>query len=365
MHIQSQDEIMKNWPKEWDSPLVSIRCITYNHEPYIAQALDGFLIQETDFPFEIVVHDDASTDKTADIIRKYEAKYPKIIKAIYETENQYSKHDGSLRRIMENACKGKYIALCEGDDYWIDPNKLQMQVDWLETHPDYTMCCSDAVIKSPDGILDWHRYENDCDIPVEDMILGGGWFVQTATIVYRKDLLKKYPEACRTCYVGDYPLQIWSVINGNVRYFARKTATYRFLHPGSWTSKRSTMSLEYLQKYYLSEFTMFTELNAITKGKYNSLFANLEARALYDLLQERKKDKKNILKTFRKYEKEFSWQQKIEGFLIRLRLWSLIGPYQLAIQKRYKDAIYSLPFLKIIIPFIYYNVLGHKRLPKV
>ena len=119
--------------------MVSIRCITYNHEPYIRQCLDGFVMQKTNFRFEAIAHDDASTDGTADIIREYAEKYPDIIKPIFEKENQYSKHDGSLVRIMDEACKGKYIAICEGDDYWIDSLKLQKQVDFLEANPDYGM----------------------------------------------------------------------------------------------------------------------------------------------------------------------------------------------------------------------------------
>lgn len=117
-------------------PLVSIRCITYNHEPFIRQCLEGFVMQQTNFPFEAIVHDDASTDGTAAIIREYAEKYPDIIKPIYETENQYSKHDGSLRKIMDAHMRGKYIAICEGDDYWIDPLKLQKQVDFMESHPE-------------------------------------------------------------------------------------------------------------------------------------------------------------------------------------------------------------------------------------
>lgn len=98
----TQEQIMQNWGTDnAENPLVSVRCITYNHEPYIAQALDGFLMQKTNFPFEVIVHDDASTDKTAEIIREYEKKFPKIIKPIYESENQYSKHDGSLGRIVD------------------------------------------------------------------------------------------------------------------------------------------------------------------------------------------------------------------------------------------------------------------------
>ena len=125
--------------------MVSIRCTAYNHEPYIRQCLEGFVMQKTNFRFEAIVHDDASTDGTADIIRAYAEKYPDIIKPILETENQYSKHDGSLRRIMDAHTHGKYIAYCEGDDYWIDPLKLQKQVDWLEEHDDYVMSHSNCL----------------------------------------------------------------------------------------------------------------------------------------------------------------------------------------------------------------------------
>lgn len=125
------------------SPLVSIRCLVYNHEPFLRECLDGFIMQKTEFTFEVIVHDDASTDGSAAIIREYAEKYPDIIKPIYETENQYSKRDGSLQRIMNAAIHPavKYIAMCEGDDYWTEPYKLQKQVDFLETHLDYSLCC--------------------------------------------------------------------------------------------------------------------------------------------------------------------------------------------------------------------------------
>jgi len=125
--------------------LVTIRCLVYNHEPYLRQCLDGFVMQKTNFKFEAIVHDDASTDNSAAIIKEYAEKYPDVIKPIYETENQYSKRDGSLSRIINKAIapSSKYIAYCEGDDYWTDPLKLQKQVDFLETHPDYSICSHD------------------------------------------------------------------------------------------------------------------------------------------------------------------------------------------------------------------------------
>ena len=133
--------------KDNQQPLmVTIRCIAYNQERYIRDCLEGFVMQKTNFRFEAIVHDDASTDGTAAIIKEYAEKYPDIIKPILETENQYSKHDGSLQRIMAEGCKGKYVAFCEGDDYWTDPLKLQKQVDFLESHPDYSLCFHNAIM---------------------------------------------------------------------------------------------------------------------------------------------------------------------------------------------------------------------------
>lgn len=124
-------------------PFVVISCITYNHEKYIRATLDGIVMQKASFPFVAIVHDDASTDMTSDIVREYAKKYPDIILPIYETKNQYSKHDGSVGRIMREvrmATGAKYVAFCEGDDFWTDPLKLQKQIDFLESHPDYSMC---------------------------------------------------------------------------------------------------------------------------------------------------------------------------------------------------------------------------------
>lgn len=132
----SQEEIMKQWNcNHTNTPLISIKCMTYNHQEYISQAIDGFLIQKTNFPFEVLIHDDASTDTTIDIIKEYQKYFPKIIKPIFENENQfkYRKHHEKINKVL----RGKYIAFCEGDDYWIDENKLQMQVDFLEGNPEY------------------------------------------------------------------------------------------------------------------------------------------------------------------------------------------------------------------------------------
>ena len=146
----TESDIVKDWDGK-NKPIVTIRCLTYNHEKYIAQALDGFLMQETNFPFEIFVHDDASTDNTADIIRQYEKRYPNILRPIYEEENQYSKKDGSLGKIVRDNTRGEYVALCEGDDYWTDPHKLQKQYDILAKCADVKMCTHKVECINEDG----------------------------------------------------------------------------------------------------------------------------------------------------------------------------------------------------------------------
>src|SRR5690606_7564710 len=124
------------------TPLVSISCITYNHAPYIRQCLDGLVMQQCNFTFEVLIHDDASTDDTQEIIKEYQKKYPEIIKPIFQDENQYSIGiRGIMPRFNYPRAQGKYIALCEGDDYWTDPLKLQKQVDFLEANPEYSLVC--------------------------------------------------------------------------------------------------------------------------------------------------------------------------------------------------------------------------------
>lgn len=172
-------------------PAVSICCATYNHVHFIRQCLDGFVMQKTKFPFEVLIHDDASTDGTQDIIREYETKYPDIIKPIYQKENQYSKGVRVSLVYNYSRVRGKYVALCEGDDYWTDPYKLQKQVDFLETHPDYVMCShqfnrywqADGRLEE---IADPHFKGADYDL---SNLIGGRWLSQTLTVMYRRSAL--------------------------------------------------------------------------------------------------------------------------------------------------------------------------------
>lgn len=178
------------------------------------------------------------------------------------------------------------------------------------------MCCSDAVIESPDGILDWHWYGKDCDIPVKDMILGGGRFVQTATLTYRGGLLDGYPKECMDCHVGDYPLQLWAVLNGKVRFFSIKTATYRYSHNGSWTDSQKKMSIELLIKKWQSEIDMLQALDEFSHYQFHKIFKRKQNAFILEnslFASQKVRDKKTIrkiLSSFSEINKSFSLLQK-------------------------------------------------------
>lgn len=127
-----------------NQPLVSIVSMVFNHAAFLRDCLDGLVMQETSFPYEVIVHDDASTDGSAEIIEEYASKYPGLIQPILQQENQYSKKVHIGNTFIYPKVRGKYIAICEGDDYWTDPHKLQRQVDFLESHPEFVMACSRA-----------------------------------------------------------------------------------------------------------------------------------------------------------------------------------------------------------------------------
>lgn len=258
-------------------PLVAIQCITYNHESYIRDALEGFVTQKTEFPFVAIVHDDASTDGTALIIREYAEKYPDIIKPIYETENQYSKKDGTLTKILNDAIEAlnvKYVALCEGDDYWIDELKLKTQIDFLENNLEYGMCYTNSHILKNEKLSSFNVFNGSKSIGIRDMIIAGGGLCPTATIVLRFNIYKDFHKIISPLPVGDYPLQVYCAYKSEVRYLNIITSVYRFGNNGSWTAeKRKAMDIE---SRIANSRIIDQELNRITFGKYECLFDILE-----------------------------------------------------------------------------------------
>jgi len=221
-----------------DNPLVSICCLAYNHAPYIRQCLDGFVMQKTNFPFEVLIHDDASTDRTADIIRGYEAKYPDIIKPIYQSENQHKKGTGILQNIVFPITKGKYIALCEGDDYWTDSCKLQKQVDFMEANPEYSMCFHFADVVYENGKkTDYILYEDLEEREYTANEIVENWIVPTASVLFQTKFSKNIKWDQRFT-AGDIVLFLSMAQCGKIFCLGDKMSIYRRLDSGVTLSRK-------------------------------------------------------------------------------------------------------------------------------
>ncbi len=264
-------------------PIVVIRCTVYNHEPYLRDCLEGFVMQQTNFPFVAIVHDDASTDNSAAIIREYEEKYPNIIKPIYETENQYSKQDGSLGRIMNAAIEAtgaKYVAMCEGDDYWIDPLKLQKQVDFIEANPEYSICFHkvNTLIQATGEIKEEFIVR---DMPGKSTILdlAEGNYIHTPSVMYRKypNILETY-QRLMPCLPGDYVMWMLLAEKGNIYKFNEPMAVYRY-GSGVWSNNYGINNYLHMIKTLckLSIVLESSEVRKILQKQINSMSNELSS----------------------------------------------------------------------------------------
>lgn len=252
-----------------DEIMVSIDCIAYNHEKYIAESLDSFLMQKTSFRYEILVHDDASSDGTAAIIREYERKYPDIIKPIYQIENQYSKGK-KVGMINRERAKGKYIAICEGDDYWTDPYKLQKQFDYMEANPSCALCIHAAnKIDADSGILMYEIRPGVTNrmFTVEEVIKGGGGMCATNSMFFPAALIRKMPGFYYNSPIGDYPLAIHLALQGETFYFDCNMSVYRYLSSGSWT-KRTITNKNRMIEMHNALIRLLHEVNEYTDSRY-------------------------------------------------------------------------------------------------
>lgn len=215
------------------SPLVTIQCMAYNHEPYIRQCLAGFVMQRTNFRFEAIVHDDASTDGTAAIIKEFAEKYPEIIKPIFEKENLYSKGDGSILQVMEENSCGKYVAICEGDDYWIDPLKLQKQVDFLEQNLHFSLVYTDYIVENEKGERLLVRKPDFISGKCTERLLQGENPIATLTVMYRQEYMTDYIEFLRNIpfrlLFDDKVRWIWHSTKGMIGFINEKTSVRRVL----------------------------------------------------------------------------------------------------------------------------------------
>ena len=271
--VISQNIIKWNIPQPTQKYKVVIHCSTYNHEKYIEDALKGFIMQKTNFPFCAIVVDDCSTDGTADIVRKYAAKYPDIIKPICLGYN-HIQHGLSRNPYFERWHEAaEYMAQCEGDDYWIDSLKLKKQVDFLDVNFDYSMCFHNAEIYNLcNSKLKFKIVENR-DYSLKELY--DDWIVPTASVIYRKGCESGVIKGDDRIINGDINLIMALSSNGRVRGMQESMSVYR-LHNNGLTMSRSIEDNEMLQRKYIKHYKCLQEhYSQIPKNSFNRKMADV------------------------------------------------------------------------------------------
>lgn len=330
-------------------PLVSVHMITYNHEPYIARAIEGVLSQETSFPIELVVGEDCSTDRTREIALDYQQRYPDIIRVITSDENVGM--CANANRVSKD-CGGKYLAFCEGDDYWHHPKKLQMQVDYLESHPECGLVHGD---------VDWHDIEADKRIPsfheekrlqyqhknmLNSMIVSE-YVVETCTAVVRTEMYNEIRGACAYEFSGEFlmgDVQTWMEIayRSRVKYIDESFATHNLLPDSASRPKdiekrtRFVRSSRHIRLHYADKYggENAVELKRCILGRFDKLLIRAACRAhMPDVAKEILEDSRKYdvplgpvghLYFFASEKNTVSWLVRA-GILLPWRCWRLLA----------------------------------------
>ena len=247
-------------------PMVTVRTSTYQHGPYIKQCIEGVLMQKTTFPFEFIIGEDFSTDGTRGTVFEYAKKYPDIIRVITADYNVGMKANG--QRCIR-ASRGKYMAICEGDDYWTYPYKLQKQVDFLEKNRNYSMCCHNAVIINEGRDILPSIFSNlirDIDINISDIV--NKWIIPTASIVFKRDCIVDYPQWTSKIYSGDLTLSLLLADKGKIRIFKDIMSVYRKSFVGESMTAKMRGKFLFMQQQHILLLKYFNEE---TKGKYSNI----------------------------------------------------------------------------------------------
>lgn len=260
------------------TPEISIICNAYNHEKYIAQALDGFLMQKVNVPIEILVHDDASPDGTADIIRSYAEKYPDVVLPVIRKENHLALGMTDIAITPEfqlPRARGKYVAFCEGDDFWSNPEKLQFQYDFMELHPEYSICCHAYNMVDKDGKLIEERRDLNADgvVPIEKLIGNQLLVPHFATMLVRRECLQGYGNSFLGKHCNDMTLRLYCQAQKPIWYLNRNMSCYRRFTESSWTVKVGQDREKFLQ--VLKDTAAFLErYDEYTEGRYTEAIQN-------------------------------------------------------------------------------------------
>ncbi len=251
---------------------VSVVCTVYNHEKYLRKCLDGFVSQKTTFRVEYLIHDDCSTDRSAIIIAEYARKYPSIIIPFYEDENQHSKGVKIIKQILFPYVRGKYLAICEGDDFWSDDQKLQKQYNYMEAHPECSLCVHntkmhDLLGKRPDK--KFNNWDNIHILTEKECFFG--WNVHTSSYFMRYQIEKNRPDFINKYWFGDYCMLTWDFDSGEVVALPDIMSVYNYNNQQGVTYKKDEQVVEDIIKKDMQRCEYLKEYNEYTKGRHQDI----------------------------------------------------------------------------------------------
>lgn len=304
------------------SCLVSVLCTAYNHEEYIRSALEGFVSQKTDFPFEVLINDDASTDKTAEIIREYEEKYPHIIRPFYQKENQFSKGIGYVyENVFYPNARGKYLAFCEGDDYWTDDSKLQRQAEFMEAHPDYSACVHNTLLHYCDGSCKDQPLiapAGDRDLGFEQLIHGPVASYHTSSLFARKDIIIQKPDfyLVATSYgFADYAWGLWLGLRGKIHFIDSIMSVYRICsNPSAWSSGVGGQYGK-LRKFIIGKIELLRAFLPHAPEEYRELTRQVILEREFELMYIEGRDREQRREPYRSILRRQSISYRLKNFV--------------------------------------------------
>ncbi len=293
--------------------VVTVWCLAYNHEKYIRKTLEGFAAQKTSFKFQVLVHDDASTDNTQSIIREFEEKYPDIIKPIYQTENQFQKGINKVTEYLLPMAQGKYLAFCEGDDYWCDENKLQMQYDIMEKDSSLSMCAHNVQCINEDGSMNERVIPESCygltasrrvsQKEFADMLwYNSGYPFHTSSYFIRREAMPIDPYAQVNKYInGDQAMMRMALMHGDVYFLEEKLSHRRLMSDGNWNQKFLTWSADKKFNYFFRKVEGELVFDKLSGGEYHKHVTH----CLYKFLSTQGDYREKVMPLYEKYKDEY------------------------------------------------------------
>jgi glycosyltransferase involved in cell wall biosynthesis len=337
--IPTEAAIMNGWITK--EPKVSIVCITFNQKEYLPRAIQSFLLQQTDFPFELVIHDDASTDGTELIIKNYAKLYPTIIKPIFETRNQYSQGVKIMTTICIPQCASSLIAICEGDDYWVSRKKLQRQYEAMARNPSIRLCFHQVRdVDSDEKLLGLASCYGEAEHLYSAKAIIDDILIRTSSIMVKKEIfqdLEKFNVLCPEAPVSDYPIKVIAADKKGAVYVPSILSAYRRNVAGSWTQKRVDDYRFYLDTN-LKMFAMFEKLDRFLEGRYAGILKQKMKAVLVTLLRSEKVPVKDKIAIYVSYAHHLSLKERF--------LFHLVYRHRYLSQGSRKTVLFLRKFLK-------------------